>query len=50
MEFRYYTHHPMADYYNSMDPEMYGHDLKERPSTSIKDIGMSCPECWRYIF
>ncbi|MBW2989985.1 hypothetical protein KY358_06750 [Candidatus Woesearchaeota archaeon] len=43
MEFRYYTHHPMVDYMNSMDPEMYGHDLKEKPSTSIKDIGMSVP-------
>ena len=43
MEFRYYTHHPMVDYANSMDPEMYGHDLKEKPSLSIKDIGMSVP-------
>lgn len=43
MEFRYYTHHPMVDYANAMDPEMYGHDLKERPSTSVKDIGMSVP-------
>ncbi|MBW2975647.1 sugar phosphate isomerase/epimerase [Candidatus Woesearchaeota archaeon] len=43
MEFRYYTHHPMADYANTMDPDMYGHDVKERPSTSIKDIGMSVP-------
>lgn len=43
MEFRYYTHHPMVDYVNSMDPEMYGHDIKEKPSTSIKDIGMSVP-------
>lgn len=43
MEFRYYTHHPMVDYANAMDPEMYGHDLKEKPSTSVKDIGMSVP-------
>ncbi len=43
MEFRYYTHHPMVDYANAMDPELYGHDVKERPSTSIKDIGMSVP-------
>jgi len=43
MEFRYYTHHPMVDYANSMDPEMYGHELKETPSLSVKDIGMSVP-------
>ena len=43
MEFRYYTHHPMVDYANAMDPDMYGHDLKEKPSISIKDIGMSVP-------
>ncbi len=43
MEFRYYTHHPMVDYANAMDPEAYGIDIKEKPSTSIKDIGMSVP-------
>jgi hypothetical protein len=43
MEFRYYTHHPMVDYINSMDPEAYGHDVKEKPSTSVRDIGMSVP-------
>lgn len=43
MEFRYYTHHPMVDYMNAMDPETYGHDIKEKPSTSVKDIGMSVP-------
>ncbi len=43
MEFRYYSHHPMADFANNMDPDMYGHDAKEAPSISIKDIGMSVP-------
>jgi hypothetical protein len=43
MEFRYYTHHPMVDYTNSMDPDVYGHDVSDKPSMSIKDIGMSVP-------
>lgn len=33
----------MVDYANSMDPEMYGRGLNEKPSTSVKDIGMSVP-------
>jgi len=43
MEFRYYTHHPMADYANAMDPEMYGHELNEKSNFSVKDVGMSVP-------
>ncbi|HZX45501.1 MAG TPA: hypothetical protein VFF28_07520, partial [Candidatus Nanoarchaeia archaeon] len=42
MEFRYYTHHPMVDYANSMDPGAYDKG-PQKPSTSIKDIGMSVP-------
>jgi len=33
----------MADYANTMDPGMYGHDIKDKPSLSVKDIGMSVP-------
>src|SRR3989338_4772203 len=43
MMFRYYGNHPMTDYFNSMDPETYGHDAKEKSSISVKDIGMSVP-------
>ncbi len=43
MEFRYYTHHPMVDYANSMDPEMYGQEKTDSPGFSIKDIGLSVP-------
>ena len=43
MEFQYHQNPPMSDYANSMDPEAYGHELQEKPSLSIKDIGMSVP-------
>ena len=40
----YYSHHPMVDYFNAMDPQTYG----ETPppygaELGIKDIGMSVP-------
>ena len=40
----YYSHHPMVDYFNAMDPQNYG----ETPppygaELGIKDIGMSVP-------
>ena len=43
MEFRYFGYHPMVDYVNSMDPGLYGHDVKDKPSISVKDVGMSVP-------
>ncbi len=43
MEFRYYTYHPMVDYANAMDPELYGQKLDNKPSLSVKDVGMSVP-------
>ncbi|MEA2035990.1 MAG: TIM barrel protein [Nanoarchaeota archaeon] len=43
MEFRYYTHHPMADYANSMDPEVNDKGAGDGPPVSIKDVGMSVP-------
>jgi len=40
----YYSHHPMVDYFNAMDPQAYG----EKPGyggvdLGVKDIGMSVP-------
>src|SRR3989338_5857487 len=40
----YYSHHPMVDYFNAMDPQTYG----ETPppygaDLGVKDIGMSVP-------
>src|SRR3989338_5298526 len=41
----YYSHHPMVDYFNSMEPETYGMkaDSKSDISLGIQDIGMSVP-------
>ncbi len=38
----YYNHHPMADYYNAMDPESYG-EAPPGVDLGVKDIGMSVP-------
>ncbi|MBI2208197.1 sugar phosphate isomerase/epimerase [Candidatus Woesearchaeota archaeon] len=41
----YYSHHPMVDYFNSMEPETYGMKADNKPdvSLSVQDIGMSVP-------
>jgi len=41
----YYSHHPMVDYFNAMEPESYGVDVANKPDVSlgIQDIGMSVP-------
>jgi hypothetical protein len=41
----YYSHHPMNDYFNSMEPEAYGIKVDNKPDVSlgIQDIGMSVP-------
>ncbi|MBI2134505.1 sugar phosphate isomerase/epimerase [Candidatus Woesearchaeota archaeon] len=41
----YYSHHPMVDYFNSMEPESYGMKADNRPDVNlgINDIGMSVP-------
>jgi hypothetical protein len=40
-----YSHHPVADYFNSMEPESYGADVSSKPDVNlgIQDIGMSVP-------
>ena len=41
----YYSHHPMVDYFNSMEPETYGMKSDNKPDISlgVQDIGMSVP-------
>ena len=39
----YYSHHPMVDYFNAMDPETYGEKPPYGADLGIKDIGMSVP-------
>jgi len=41
----YYSHHPMVDYFNSMEPESYGMKADNKPDVNlgIQDIGMSVP-------
>ena len=45
--YRYYGNHPVASYFNSMDPEMYESSAPKQQGPvappSIKDIGMSVP-------
>jgi hypothetical protein len=40
-----YGHHPMVDYFNSMEPESYGDQPANKPDLNIgvQDIGMSVP-------
>ncbi len=39
----YYSHHPVVDYFNSMDPESYGEKPPYGVELGVKDIGMSVP-------
>ena len=39
----YYSHHPVVDYFNAMDPETYGEKPPYSADIGIKDIGMSVP-------
>src|SRR3989339_613502 len=39
----YYSHHPVVDYFNAMDPETYGEKPPYGAELGIKDIGMSVP-------
>jgi len=41
----YYSHEPVADYFNAMDPETYGLDIDNKPDVQlgINEIGMSVP-------
>ena len=39
----YYSHHPMVDYFNAMDPQTYGEKPPYGADLGIKDIGMSVP-------
>jgi len=39
----YYSHHPMVDYFNAMDPETYGEKPAYGADLGVKDIGMSVP-------
>src|SRR3989338_5315660 len=40
----YYSHHPMVDYFNAMDPQTYGETPPPHGADlGIKDIGMSVP-------
>jgi hypothetical protein len=42
----YYSHHPMVDYFNAMDPEIYGHTPAGEDagvSLGVEDVGMSVP-------
>jgi len=41
----YYSHHPIADYFNAMEPESYGINVDNKPDVTlgIQDIGMSVP-------
>ncbi len=38
-----YSHHPMVDYFNAMDPQTYGEKPDYGLDLGIKDIGMSVP-------
>jgi len=40
-----YTHHPMVDYFNAMDPQAYGIQPANQPEVNlgVQDIGMSVP-------
>src|SRR3990167_3418621 len=40
-----YTHHPMVDYFNAMEPQSYGMQPANQPEVnlSVQDIGMSVP-------
>ncbi|MBI4452816.1 sugar phosphate isomerase/epimerase [Candidatus Woesearchaeota archaeon] len=39
----YYSHHPVVDYFNAMDPQTYGEKPPYGAELGIKDIGMSVP-------
>lgn len=42
----YYSHHPMVDYFNAMDPEIYGQMPAAQDAgvnLGVEDIGMSVP-------
>ena len=39
----YYSHHPMVDYFNAMDPQLYGEKPPYGVDLGVKDIGMSVP-------
>ncbi|MBI2652281.1 sugar phosphate isomerase/epimerase [Candidatus Woesearchaeota archaeon] len=39
----YYSHHPVVDYFNAMDPETYGEKPPYGADLGVKDIGMSVP-------
>ena len=39
----YYSHHPMVDYFNAMDPQTYGEKPPYGADLGVKDIGMSVP-------
>ncbi len=39
----YYSHHPIVDYFNSMDPQSYGEKPAYGVDLGVKDIGMSVP-------
>ncbi len=40
-----YTHHPMVDYFNAMEPQTYGIQPANQPEVNlgVQDIGMSVP-------
>src|SRR3989339_1242947 len=40
-----YTHHPMVDYFNAMEPQSYGMQPANQPEVNlgVQDIGMSVP-------
>jgi len=39
----YYSHHPVVDYFNAMDPQTYGEKPPYGTDLGVKDIGMSVP-------
>ncbi len=39
----YYSHHPVVDYFNAMDPQLYGEKPPYGVDLGVKDIGMSVP-------
>ncbi len=39
----YYSHQPVVDYFNAMDPQSYGEKPSYGAELGIKDIGMSVP-------
>ncbi len=39
----YYSHHPVVDYFNAMDPQSYGEKPPYGAELGVKDIGMSVP-------